>query len=103
MTTNIILKKCPNCGYGEADICGVYIIPKVVNPEVIQEEVLNKDLTIKTPFKIISKEKIINESFNDYTCLRCKKKFSVKRSGNPEEQKLTQKFIDASKIVLVKS
>lgn len=44
---------------------------------------------------------IINKkSFNYYKCPKCKQNFNVKRTK--DEQILTQKFIDASKIILIK-
>lgn len=44
---------------------------------------------------------IINkESFNYYKCKKCKNNFKVKRTK--DEQILTQKFIDASTIILSK-
>jgi len=72
---NLVKRDCPgeNCNNTQADVQGVIIRHN---------------------------EKTGDESFTHYRCLKCKINYGVPRKENTEEQKLTQRFVDASKIIL---
>ena len=77
MTQNKISKQCPFCDAKEADCLGV----------------------------VITKEEEGKVSYTHYKCIngfnpKKAHNFLVRRKGNLEEQNITQKFIDASKIKL---
>ena len=66
---------------------------------IIQKDCPNETCN-STNLDILGAMIIGNESFNYYKCDKCKNNFTVKRTNN--EQKLVQKYIDASKITLKK-
>ncbi len=74
--TNLINKKCPQCGHPESDILGVIIRGR-------------------------SCKKGGGKQFlNHYQCLKCKQIFEVIRKGNKTEQELTEKYIKSKFIKL---
>ena len=66
---------------------------------MIKKKCLNSECTSEE-LDILGAIIINKKAFNYYRCPKCKQNFNVKRTK--EEQLLTQKYIDASKIILTK-